>query len=726
MKLFVAEKPSVAKNIADALDVRHKRDGYYEGDNYLVTWAFGHLLELYDAKDYDETMARWKIDNFPFIPPAFQYKVKTNPRNRQRRDSGAAKQLKTIHSLIRRRDVESIISACDYDREGQLIGDSIIYNSKTKKPVYRLLLNEWTPKEIERGMENLRPNTELKPLLDAGLSRQWTDWVIGINLTSVSTLKFQKGRGKVLNIGRVLLPTLKIIYDRDLDIEQFKPEAYFKLVATFETQDKQTYQGVYTEESDKFPEQSVLEAIENKVKNGQALVIDKQVERKKELPPFLFNLSHLQGYITNKFKGWTSDKVLKIAQSLYEKKYITYPRTSSTALEESLVAKTAKVVEVHSKDLPYKEEIHYRKSKRVFNNAKVDSHSAIIPTYLVPSRLSADERLVYTAIKNRLIMQFMPIAEYEETEVKTKLVGEPLKGIFYSKGKVQINEGWKKVEHMQSKEIRLPQIELNDTVHVVETVLSSHMTKPPKKHTERTLLRVMESCGKRVKEIENQIDAPYSGEVLQGYSIGTPATRAETIKKLIDVDYIKREQKTLTCTSLGRKLVESFPIKQLFDLNFTGRLEKSLFDIERSSISKQTYLAEVYAFTKQAVETLKQTKGLTIREMSGSAKSSVTKEVIGKCPVCGHPVVEGDKGFGCSNWKNGCSFVLWKYDKFLATMKKRVTKTMAKTLLANGSVYVKDLTNKQGKKFNAYLAYLKKPDSKYFSWDMRFDKDDRF
>ncbi|MBM7541872.1 type IA DNA topoisomerase [Amphibacillus cookii] len=724
MKLFVAEKPSVAKNIADALNVKQKRDGYYEGANYLVTWAFGHLLELYDAKDYDEKMASWKIDNFPFIPSAFQYKVKTNPRNRHRRDTGVAKQLKTIHSLIRRRDVESIISACDYDREGQLIGDSIIYNSKTKKPVYRLLLNEWTPKEIERGMENLRPNTEMKPLLDAGLSRQWTDWIIGINLTSVSTLKFQKGKGKVLNIGRVLLPTLKIIYDRDLEIEQFKPKAYFKLVATFETQAKQTYQGVYTEESDKFPVQSMLEEIENKVKNGQAIVIDKQVERKKEFPPFLFNLSHLQGYITNKFKGWTSDKVLKTAQSLYEKKYITYPRTSSTALEESLVSKTAEVVAVHTKDLPYKQEVNFYKSKRVFNNAKVDGHSAIIPTYLVPKRLSVDEQTVYTAIKNRLIMQFMPVAEYEETEVKTKLVDESLKGIFYSKGKVQINEGWKKVEHMQSKEVRLPPIELNATVHVVETALSSHMTKPPKKHTERTLLRVMESCGKRVKENESQEDDSFLGEILQGYSIGTPATRAETIKKLIDVGYIKREQKALTCTSLGRKLVATFPIKQLFDLNFTGRLEKSLFDIEKSRIAKKSYLDEVYMFTKQAVETIKQTKGLTIREMSDSAKSTVTKEVIGKCPVCGHRVIEGSKGFGCSNWKNGCSFVLWKHDKFLATMKKRVTKTMAKTLLANGSAYVKGLTNKQGKKFNAYLSYLKKTDSKYFSWEMRFEKDD--
>ncbi|MCZ0704588.1 DNA topoisomerase-3 [Natronobacillus azotifigens] len=723
MKLFVAEKPSVAKNIAEALTVSVKKDGYYEGNGYIVTWAFGHLLELYDAKDYDSKMARWKIENFPFIPSAFQYKVKSNPRNRKYRDTGAVKQLKIIHSLIRRGDVNAIISACDYDREGQLIGDSIIYNSKTKKPVFRLLLNEWTPQEIQRGIENLIPNEEMKPLLHAGMSRQWTDWIIGINLTSVATLKFQKGRGKVLNIGRVLLPTLKIIYDRDIEIEQFKPEDYFKLNATFETEKQQTYQGTYIEEKDKFSDKEYLVKIKKLLENQTASIADKQVERKKEYPPFLFNLSNLQGYITNKYKGWTSDKVLKVAQSLYEKKYITYPRTSSTALEESLVEKTEKVVQALIKDLPYKEEVRFYKNKRVFNNAKVESHSAIIPTYLVPKRLSSDEQLVYTAIKNRLVMQFMPIAEYEETIIVTEVQNSEIKGNFQTKGKVQTVEGWKKVEHIQTKDVLLPFLELDTPVRMIDNELSTHKTKPPKKHTERTLLRVMETCGKTAKDEETE--EGFLGEILQGYSIGTPATRAETIKKLIDVGYIKREQKHLTTTSLGRKLVDTFPIKQLFDLTFTGRLEKSLFDMEKKKMTKKAYLEEVYAFTNQAVATIKETDSLTIREVARttrSSKSTASKEVVGKCPVCGNPVIEGTKGFGCSNWKSGCAFVLWKNDKFLAAMKKRVTKTMAKTLLSKGSVYVKGLTSKQGKKFNATLTYQKKADSNYFSWEIHFDQ----
>lgn len=333
VRVIIAEKPSVAKNIADALKIRNRNDGYYEGNGYIITWAFGHLLQLYDAKDYDEKMAVWKMENFPFIPPTFKYKVKSDAKNRDKQDAGAQKQLKTIKLLMKRNDIECVISACDFDREGQLIGDSIIYTLKTDKPVYRLLLNEWTPAEVLRGLENMRPNTELRPLLDAGVSRQWADWAIGINLTSVATLKYQKGKGKALNIGRVLMPTLKIIYDRDKEIENFVPENYYKLQALFQTKDGQEYEGFYFEgKEEKFKSKETLEEIQQSLTGKTAFIHDKQVQQKKEYPPYLFNLSNLQGYITNKYKGWTSDKVLKAAQSLYEKKYITYPRTLSKKL----------------------------------------------------------------------------------------------------------------------------------------------------------------------------------------------------------------------------------------------------------------------------------------------------------------------------------------------------------------------------------------------------------
>lgn len=720
MKLILAEKPSVAKNIADALKIKTKKDGYFEGDGYLITWAFGHLVELYDAKDYDSKMARWKMDNFPFIPSEFKYKVKSNPRNRARADAGASKQLRTIQSLMKRPDLDAIISACDYDREGQLIGDSIIYRGgvKPRAAVYRLLLNEWTPAEVLKGLESIQSNDQMKALRDAGISRQWADWVIGINLTSAATLKYQKGKSKALNIGRVLLPTLKIIYDRDKEIENFRPENYFKLSAIFQTDGDKEYEGTYTKvKEDKFKQKDHLAKVNEAIHGKAATVIDKQVEKKKEFPPFLFNLSGLQGYITNRFRGWTSDKVLKTAQSLYEKKLITYPRTSSIALDESLVGKTAQVLKTHAEDLPYKDEIKFMKTKRVFNNAKVESHSAIIPTYLKPKRLTADEGVVYTAIKNRFIMQFMPVAEYEETKLLTEIQEADLKGIFVSKGKVQLVEGWKKVENMPSNDTLLPFVEEGEQVRLQKSAVTSHETKPPKPHTERTLLRVMETCGKGVKDDGKEEEL--LGSILAGYSIGTPATRAETIKKLKDVGYIETSGKNLLCSSLGRRLVETFPVQELFDLEFTGRLEKALSDIQRGKASKKEFLHLVFRFTSEAVETIKKDEDVIINEV---ASKSYSNEVLGICPECGSEVKDGYKGFSCSSYRKGCKFIIWKNDKFLGSMRKKPTATMVKTLLKNQKVHVKGLTSKNGKKFSAYLTYKKNEANDYYSWHMEFEK----
>ncbi|MCU5605981.1 DNA topoisomerase [Bacillus cereus] len=707
--VIIAEKPSVAKNIADALKIRKRNDGYYEGDNYIVTWAFGHLLQLYDAKDYNEKMATWQMDNFPFIPEKFQYKVKSSPKDRDKADSGAKKQLNIIRSLLFREDVDAIISACDYDREGQVIGDSVIYNIKAPKQVYRLLLNEWTPDEVNTGLKQIRPNSDLRPLQDAGVSRQWADWAIGINLTSVATLKYQKGKGQALNIGRVLLPTLKIIYDRDKEIETFIPENYYKLVATFKTQREEEFEATYMEEQEeKFKNKATLDEIYNILQRSSGEVIDKQVERKRENPPFLFNLSNLQGFVTSKYKGWTSDKVLKVAQSLYEKKYITYPRTGSTALEESLVGRAAKVLEAVKKGLPYENEISFVKTKRVFNKEKVESHSAIMPTYVLPKSLTSDEQIVYTAIKNRFIMQFMPVAEHEETRIQIKISDSSIKGLFIAKGRVQIVEGWRKVEKIESKDNMLPFVEVREGLEITNAEVTSHVTKPPKHHTEKTLLRVMETCGKNYDEEE---------AVLSGFSIGTPATRAETIKKLKDIGYIFSKDKSLLCSELGRKIVETFPVKELFDLEFTGKLEKALSDMEKKKVSRSVFLNFIFDFTRKSVEMIKNDQDVILHHATREPKKI---EILGKCPICSSAIVEGQKGFGCSDWKNGCKFVIWKNDKFLATMKKKPTKTMVKKLIKDGEALVKGLTSKKGNKFDAILRYEKNPENEFFSWKMKF------
>lgn len=572
-KVIIAEKPSVARNIADAFNIKKRKDGYFEGEEYLITWAFGHLLQLFDAKDYDENMKGWRMEKFPFIPEVFRYKIKQDSLNRNIIDKGAEKQIKIIKGLIDREDVDGIISATDFDREGQVIADEIFLYFSEKKPVYRLLLNEWTPDEVKKGMEKLKPNEEMQSLQDAGIGRQWADWIIGINLTSVTTIKYKLNDGQILNIGRVLLPTLKIIYDRDKEIENFKSSAYYKLNGTFKTSKNEEFEGTYYENnSEKFEDKKVLDEIKEKIKDKNAEIIEKQTERKKEYPPFLFNLSNLQGYITSKYKGWTSDKVLKVAQSLYEKKFITYPRTGSMALEESLVDRTRNVLEKLKVGLPYEEQIKFVQNKRVFDNSKVESHSAIVPTYMKPNNLTQDERIVYTAVKNRFIMQFMPVAEFEETKITSKVNDKEVKGVFISKGKVQLVEGWRVVEKIDSKDTILPMVNEKEVVDLVDSKINKVTKKPPKKHTEKTLLRVMETCGKSFKEDAEEDSEEMMASILSGFSIGTPATRAETIKKLKDVGYITTKGKSLTCTELGRTIVEIFPVKELLDLEYTGRL----------------------------------------------------------------------------------------------------------------------------------------------------------
>jgi len=715
-KVIIAEKPSVAKNIADAFNIKLKKNGYFEGDDYLITWAFGHLLQLYDAKDYDENMKGWRLDKFPFIPKKFKYKVKCDSVDRRSVDRGAERQINIIKSLIERDDVDGIISATDYDREGQVIGDELFLYLNENKPVFRILLNEWTAEEVKKGMANLKPNEDMKSLQDAGISRQWADWIIGINLTSVATLRYNPNDKKILNVGRVLLPTLKIIYDRDKEIENFESSTYYKLIATFKTKNNDEFQGTYYEnENEKFDNEEVPKNIVNLLKDKNAEIIEKQVEKKKEYAPLLFNLSNLQGYVTSKYKGWTSDKVLKTAQSLYEKKFITYPRTGSVALEESLKERTAKVLEVIKRGLPFENQIKFADSKRIFDNSKVESHSAIVPTYMKPTGLSQDEEIVYNAIKNRFIMQFLNVAEYEETKLVSKVNESAIKGVFVSKGKVQKIEGWHIVEKMETKDTILPMVSEKEIVDVVDSKVSTVTKKPPKLHNEKTLLRVMETCGKSFKDEEDTEEMMAS--ILSGFSIGTPATRAETIKKLKDASYIQYKGKSLTCTEIGKTLIEIFPAKELLDLEYTGKLEKTLSDIEKGKFKKDEFLDMIKEFTINAVDSIKKDTSM-LKNFKVEVPEGI--ESVGECPICGNPVVENDKGFGCTNWKNGCNFTIWKNDKFIASLGKRVSIQMVELLLKNGKVGFRNIKSKKGTTYSAYFKYIRQEKTGYYKWEMEF------
>jgi DNA topoisomerase-3 len=715
-KVIIAEKPSVAKNIADAFDIKARQNGYFENEDYLITWAFGHLLQLYNAKDYDENMKGWRLDRFPFIPKKFEYKVKCDSMDRTSVDKGAQRQINVIKSLIERNDVDGIISATDFDREGQVIGDELLLYLNENKPIFRILLNEWTADEVKKGIANLKPNEEMKSLQDAGISRQWADWIIGINLTSVATLRYKPNDKKILNIGRVLLPTLKIIYDRDKEIENFKSSTYYKLTATFKTKNNDEFQGTYYEnDNEKFDSKDIPENIINLLKGKNAKIIEKQVEKKKDYAPRLFNLSNLQGYITSKYKGWTSDKVLKAAQSLYEKKFTTYPRTGSVALEESLKERTKKVLDIIKEGLPYENQIEFVDNIRIFDNSKVESHSAIVPTYMKPTGLSADEEIVYTAIKNRFLMQFLPVAEYEETKLVSKINESPVKGIFVSKGKVQKIEGWHIVEKAETKDTILPLVEEKEILDVVDSKVNLITKKPPKLHNEKTLLRVMETCGKSFKDEENTDEMMAS--ILSGFSIGTPATRAETIKKLNDASYIQYKGKSLTCTEVGKTLVEVFPVKELLDLEYTGRLEKTLSDIEKGKVKKEDFLGMIKEFTINAVDLIKKDTSM-LKNFKVEIPEGL--ESIGECPICGNPIVGTDKGFGCTNWKNGCDFTIWENDKFIAALGKKVSKQMVELLLKNGKVGFRNLKSKNGTTYAAYLKYVRQEKTGYYKWEMEF------
>ncbi len=713
-KLIIAEKPSVARNIADAINAKIRKDGFIEGNEYVITWAFGHLLQLYDLKDYDQELKGWKSDYFPYIPGEFKYKIKTADRNKDEIDAGAKKQVDTINNLIAREDIEGIIAATDDDREGQIIFDEIALYLDVKKPIERLLLNEWTNDEVKKGLQNLRSNSEMSSLQDAGFGRQLADWLIGINLTSVATVKYRADESiKVLNIGRVLLPTLKIIYDRDQEIEAFQESSYYKLIAEFKTQEDAIFESTYYEnELEKFETKDKLAKIAEELVGKEAHIVNKTVEHKKEYPPLLFNLSNLQGYITSKYKGWTSDKVLKTAQTLYENKLITYPRTASSVLDESLIEKAEKVLNVYKKGVLYENEIIFHTAKRVFDNNKVESHSAIMPTYMVPKTITPDEKIVFEAVVNRFLAQFMPVAEYEETVLTIKVDSNKIDGVFISKGKVELQDGWKKIENVTSKEITLPYVEENDLVIVHNSEVTEVKRKAPKYHSEKTLLREMETCGRKYKDEDSE---EMMLAILSGFSIGTPATRAETIKKLKDIGYIKVRGKSLVCTELGRMMVEKFPVKELFDLEYTGKLEKTLSDIEKKKYSKSDFINMMIEFVIKSVNDVKCTAAFGAHDIIPE-----DVEILGLCPECGSPVVESTKGFGCSNWKNGCKFTIWKDDKYISSFDRKVSTDMVKLLLKNGRVGFRGLKSKKGNKFAAYFYYCKDENTGRYNWKMEF------
>ena len=576
-------------------------------------------------------------------------------------------------------------------------------------------------------------DVDMRNLQAAGYTRLITDWLIGINFTSVATLKY--GNGKLLNIGRVILPTVKLVYDRDMEILNFVPKTYYEIEGNFKSKNGE-YKGKYIKGKEiKFDDVEEVNKVINSINSNEGKIIDKKVTTSKEYAPKLFSLTSLQGYITSKYSNFTSDKVLSVCQSLYEGSgkggYITYPRTDSIYLEESLASKVSQTLDKLKVGLEYENKIKFTKTKRVFDSSKVDSHSAIIPTYIIPTKLTPDEQIVYNAIKDRFIANFMPPAEYENTEIKTDVDSN----IFLTKGKVLKSKGYLEVYKKEEKDDLLPSVDINDIVEVLEIKPLTKQTTPPKPYTEDTLLKAMKNCGKNVPDDDTT--------VLSGYSIGTSATRADVLKKISQVGYVGKKGKSYFITDLGKNLVEIFPVKELFDVDYTGKLEKSLSDVQKGQFTRKEYLNNIMTFIFNNVELIKRDTPKNIstetysynpktkkfsKESSIKSKSSTSKEnkpttnkanneSLGKCPICQNDVVEIEKGFICKNY-NECKFGIWKNDKFLEYYKKKPNKTMVKSILKNGSAKVKSLTSKQGNKFDATLRYSKKNNG-YFGWDLK-------
>lgn len=701
--LIIAEKPDIARSIALELGATKKQDGYFEGNGYYVSYAFGHLYKLFDTVDYKEDMAKWDLKDYPFIPGEFKYKCIE--------DKGRKKQIGIIKKLTENSDTNMIINACDSDREAETIFSELKYNLKFNKPIKRLWISSHTSKDIQEGMANLKD--ELVNLEKAAYCRQQVDWIIGINLTVVFTLK--AGADITLKIGRVILATLKLIFDREIEIANFKSTPFYMLKSTFKSDDE-FYIGTYIDEDGKtkFLDKLKLISLQENIKNKPGIVIKKESKKVNENAPKLFNLSDVQGYITSKYKNFSSDKVLTVIQGLYEKKYLTYPRTESRCLDETLVEKAKSSLDAVIK-IPElsinSEDIKFHTEKRVFDSSKVESHPALMPTYVVPEldKLSNDEKIVYLEITKRFVSQFMPAAIYDTLEIVTKVEDYE----FVTKGRVLVQDGWRRlykndkveeddeVAKENSEEDKITAKNINEGSNVIsnESEIKEGKTKAPAHYTEGTLLTAMENCGKKVEDEE---------EELKGYTIGTAATRAETIKKLLDCGYIEKKGKKLIITDLGLKIIHYFPAKKLLKTSFTGQIEKTLKNIEKGQYDSNEFMQKMIAYITQNVNEIK----------DGSVEIPQIKKkeakIIGKCPVCGKNIIETLKTYTCEGTKTKeCDYTLWKENNYFGRYKKKITETIAKDFITKGKATVKGMKSpKNGKPFNAVIK-IEKTDKGY-------------
>ncbi|MBR4015697.1 MAG: DNA topoisomerase III [Anaerotignum sp.] len=672
--LVIAEKPSVARDIAKVLKANQKGEGCLLGEEYVVSWAVGHLVTLAEPQEYDEKYKKWSFSALPILPE--QMKLKAIPKTRS--------QLKILNHWMKSDEIDSIICATDSGREGELIFRYIYEITKCKKTFRRLWISSMTEEAIKEGFASLKDGSAYDLLYRSAKCRSEADWLVGMNASRAYTLRYNV----LLSIGRVQTPTLALIVQRQKEIDAFVAEEYFEVQGDFGG-----YTGMWIDEKEqtRIPKEDIAKEIAAKVTGKTALIQQVEKEEKKVPPPLLYDLTELQRDCNRKF-GFSAKKTLDIAQELYEKrKMITYPRTDSRYLSEDMKGKvqnTMKRLEGVSEYTPFAkallEENGLTFTKRIIDNAKVTDHHAIIPTdgRLPLESLTEDEKKVFSLVAARFLSVFYPHYRYEVT----KVYAEAEKERFLSKGTVVLAEGWRAVEkaltpaprkkkNAKEEEQTLPPLQEGEERKLVKAKILQKKTMPPNPYTESSLLSAMENAGRFVEDEALK-------EQMKDSGLGTPATRAAIIERLLTVGYIVRKGKNLMPTEKGQKLIEVIP-DEMRSPQTTGKWEKGLSSIAKGNMSEERFMGSIRRYVQFLVNDAASGRRADVVFPEDQIRGKKRKtNAFGKCPLCGKDILENTKAFYCAGWKNGCKFSMWK--ESLSTYGIQLDGGLVKKLLKEG------------------------------------------
>ncbi len=689
MILVIAEKPSVAQSIAKVIGASSRKDGYLEGNGYIVSWCVGHLVGLADASSYDERYAKWNYNDLPIIPKEWLFEV---PKDKEL-------QFKVLSNLMKDQRVTELVCATDAGREGELIFRLVYHKAGCRKPFKRLWISSLEDSAIREGFHHLRDSSEYDKLYEAALSRSKADWIVGINGTRLFTTLYHKR----LVVGRVQTPTLAMLVERERRITAFKKEKYHNVHVAKDG---------LTADMEKVKTEDEAKMIAAACDKKQAVVSSVTRETKTVNPPKLYDLTTLQRE-ANRYYSFTAQQTLELVQSLYEKKLLTYPRTDSQFITDDMDGTARQVIGIVFQKVALFHGMSCEPDiKRITNNAKVTDHHAIIPTVQLEkqdiSALPESEQKILRLVSMRLLSATGEKHIYDETSVTLSCEGYSFK----AKGKTIVQNGWKAFEQrfrdaLKSKEKEeaepeLPTVHEGDVISPVSASVTEHFTTPPKAYTEDTLLSAMETAG----NADFEDDTEKKG-------LGTPATRAGIIEKLVKSGFIERKGKSLMPTKDGSNLVCVLP-EQITSPSMTAEWENTLMQIERGSADADAFLSGIVDMTTSLVKTYP-----FLSEAEASRFDS-ERETVGKCPRCGAPVYVGKGNFYCSN--KDCSFCLWEDNKFFSSKKKKLTKKIAAELLDKGWCRMKGLyTPKKPQLYDAVIR-LDDTEGKYVSFKMEFDR----